>query len=407
MQRRDFIKHSGLSLAAIGLMGLTGCNDAIAQDDDDSLEEDNLHKVKKSSADKNEQEGADVNNRPDYKSTGAPLINDSTPAKDGFWFPAEWKPHECTIMVMPSPQNWAGHGISFDDVIEQWAEVANAVADFETVLMVVRPEDRKRAKTALNGEIELLEFAVNDGWARDIGPMFVVNGKGEQRVAGCTFNGWGDKFEGQHQHDALIKAHLCQALKAPMYPIDLVSEGGALAFDGAGTIITTAQCLLNPNRNPGLRRETIDQMLNDAFGTKKVIWLDKGIEPDPITDGHIDGLAAFVDEGVVLLHSCNDKNDPNYKICRDAKSILSKATDAKGRKFEIIDLPLHEGGHMNFYIGNGCVIVPIADDPREDEIPLGILRELFDDREVVGIGGHVLAEGGGGIHCITQQVPKR
>ena len=128
---------------------------------------------------------------------------------------------------MPSPQNWSGHGFSFDDVIEQWAEVANSLADYELVQMVVRPEDRRRAKKYLDGEIEVLEFPVNDGWARDTAPMFVVNGKGERRAVGCTFNGWGDKFEGKHQQDALIKAHLSRAMEAPMYPIDLVSEGNA------------------------------------------------------------------------------------------------------------------------------------------------------------------------------------
>ena len=396
MQRRDFIRQSGFSLAAIGAVGAAGNRFVSGQEEDEVANETN----------KTRQDETVVNKMPDYKSTGAKLLTDSTPTKDGFWFPAEWKPHEYTIMVMPSPQNWEGYGFTFDEVVEQWAEVANALAEFEPVLMVVRPEDKKLAQKHLGSEIEIMEFSVNDGWSRDIGPTFVVNGKGERRVAGCTFNGWGDKFEGMHKHDALLKGHLCKALDVPMYPVNLVLEGGAIALDGAGTIITTAQCMMNPNRNPGMTREAIDQLLNNAFGTKKVIWLDKGIEPDPITDGHIDGMAAFVDEGVVLLHSCDDKNDPNYKICRDAKKILSEATDAKGRKFEIIDLPLHDGGHMNFYLGNGCVLVPIADDPDEDDIPLGIIRELFDDREVIGIGGHILAEGGGGIHCITQQVPK-
>jgi agmatine deiminase len=400
MQRREFLKYSHLSVAALGVWqferyfgqhfgqqeGLT------AQDQQDPLPQ--------------HQDQESKSNMPDYSSTNVKLIKDSSPAKDGFWFPAEWKPHEATIMIMPSPQNWSGHGFSFDEVIEQWAEVANTLAEYEPVWMVVRPEDRKRANKFLDGEIELLEFPVNDGWARDTAPMFVINGKGERRAVGCTFNGWGDKFDGKHKQDALIKAHLSRAMEVPMYGVDLVSEGGALAFDGAGTILTTAQCLMNSNRNPGMSREAIDRMLNEAYGTQKVIWLDKGIEPDPITDGHIDGMAAFVDEGVVLLHACDDKSDPNFKICREAKKVLSAATDAKGRSFEIIDLPLHEGGHMNFYIGNGCVIVPIADDPDEDDIPLGILRDLFDDREVIGIGGHVLAEGGGGIHCITQQIPK-
>ena len=351
-------------------------------------------------------EEKNLSQMPDYQSTGVELIPHSTPTADGFRFPGEWEERESTIMVMPPPQNWKGYGIPLEDVRGQWADVANKLSEYEKVLMVVHPTEAKLARKILNKEIELIEFAVNDGWARDSGPMVLVNGKGERRVAGFTFNGWGAKFP-PYSDDALLKGRLCQHLDLPMYPIDLVLEGGAVALDGEGTLITTEQCLLHKNRNAAGDRAKIEKQLNDSLGTTKVIWLGKGLEPDPVTDGHVDGILAFAEPGVVLLHMTKDKSDPNYAICQDAKRRLREATDAKGRKFEIIELPLDsELSHMNFYIGNDCVLVPIAQKRDQDKRPMGILREVFNDYEVIGIDGTVLGEGGGGIHCITQQLPK-
>ncbi len=351
-------------------------------------------------------EDKQLSQMPDYKSTGAKLITNSTPTADGFRSPGEWEEHESTIMVMPPPQNWKGYGIPLEDVRGQWADVANTLSEYEKVLMVVHPTEAKLARKLLSQKIELIEFAVNDGWARDTGPMVLVNGKGERRVAGFTFNGWGAKFP-PYGDDALLKGRLCQHLSLPMYPIDLVLEGGAVALDGEGTLITTEQCLLHQNRNAAGDRAKIEKQLNDSLGTTKVIWLGKGLEPDPVTDGHVDGILAFAEPGVVLLHMTKDKSDPNFAICQDAKRRLKEATDAKGRKFEIIELPLDsELSHMNFYIGNDCVLVPIAKQRDQDKRPMGVLREVFSDYEVIGIDGTVLGEGGGGIHCITQQLPK-
>lgn len=343
---------------------------------------------------------------PDYSKAGAKLIVDSTPAADGFHFPSEWEPHEYTIMQMAPPQNWAGYGFTAKEVRQQWADVANAIAEYEPVLMIVRPQDKKHAVKLLDKQIELVEFPLNDGWARDSGPMFVVNGKGERRAIGPTFNGWGEKMDGMFHEDEMLKARLCAYLEVPMYPVDVCMEGGGVVMDGDGTMITNEQCLMHKSRNPDITKEVLEKRLNAAFGTTKVLWTGKGLEPDPITDGHVDGMMAYVDSGTLLLSSTNDKSDPNHQVCLDAKLRLQEATDAKGRKLEIIDLPLTpDGGHMNFYIANGCVVVPTTGDRKQDDAPMAILKELFDDREVLGISGEVLGDGGGGIHCITQQVP--
>jgi agmatine deiminase len=236
--------------------------------------------------------------------------------------------------------------------------------------------------------------------------MFVVNGKGERRVVAPTFNGWGEKMDGMFHEDQMLKARLCKHLDLPMYPVDVCMEGGGIVLDGDGTLITNEQCMMHKTRNPGITKNVLEKRLNDAFGTTKVLWTGKGLEPDPITDGHVDGMMAYIDSGTLLLSATEDKSDPNFKICLDAKKRLQGVTDAKDRKIEIIDLPLTpEGGHMNFYIANDCVVVPTTGDRRQDNAPMAILKELFDDRDVIGISGRVLGDGGGGIHCITQQVP--
>jgi len=376
MKRREFLIQSVLATA--GALG--GARTSNAQDND-------------------------MTKMPDYSLTGAKLISGSTPVADGFHYPAEWEKHEFTIMVMPPPQNWKGYGLPLRDVRGQWADVANKLSEYEPVLMVVDPSEKRYATRLLNKEIERIEFPVNDGWSRDSGPMFVVNGQGERRVAGFTFNGWGAKFP-PYADDALLKARLCKHLDVPMYAIDLCLEGGAVAVDGAGTVITTEQCLLNSNRNATPNRANIQNVLNESLGTRKVIWLGKGLEPDPVTDGHVDGLAAFAEPGAVLLHTTDDRSDRNYRICQDAKKRLQQATDAQGHRLEVIEVPLDgDVSYMNFYIANGCILVPITKDQRQDARPMGVLREVFDDYDVIGIDSTVLGEGGGGIHCITQQVP--
>ena len=233
-----------------------------------------------------------------------------------------------------------------------------------------------------------------------------MNEQGEKRATGFSFNGWGAKFP-PFSADALLKARLCKKWDIPFYPIDVVSEGGAVLVDGDGTLIVTEECLLHKNRNPTLDKATIEKRLLDGLGAKKVIWLDRGLTPDPVTNGHIDGMAAFVKPGVVLLHSIADKSDPNFKILAAAKRVLTDTTDAQERKLQVIDLPLaDEVGQMNFYLCNNAVIVPISGDKNQDDAPVAILREVFQGRKIVTVSGRMLAEGGGGVHCITQQIPR-
>jgi agmatine deiminase len=350
LARRQFLFNAAVGTSVLSLSSFS----SLATDEDEEEEAD--------PADGSEQETASY--RPDYKSTGVKLITESTPLADGFYMPGEEVKHEATVMVFPQEQNWEDEGV--EEVRKEWIATAHAIAEHEKVRMVVHPQDMKAAKKVLDSEIELIEMHVNDGWARDTAPLFLINGKGERRATGFIFNGWGAKFP-PFSADSLLKAKLCAKWKIPFYPMDVVSEGGAVLVDGDGTLIVTEECLLHKNRNPKLDKATIEKRLLEGLGAKKVIWLGKGLTPDPVTDGHVDGMAAFAKPGVVLLHNIEDKADPNFKILADAKRRLSETTDAKGRKFEVIDLPLgDEVGQMNFYVCNGAVIVPISGNKRQD-----------------------------------------
>ncbi len=337
-----------------------------------------------------------------YEATGVDIIN-YPPANDGFSFPAEWTPHERTLMQFPPAQNWEDRQLN--GARKDWAAVANAVAEFEPVTMAVQPKDKKVAKELLSSSVDFVEFQMNDAWSRDSGPMILTNDAGERRVAGFEFNGWGGKFP-PFDDDALAKARFAKHLGISLHPADMVLEGGAVAVDGEGTLLTTEECLLNKNRNPGKSKAEIETILKGWLGVEKIIWLPKGLTPDPITDGHIDGMAAFAAPGVLLLHMTKYRDDPNLLITYEARKVLEEVRDAKGRKLEIIEIPLTSWDvvHMNFYICNGGVIVPVAGKDLEDDGPLAIIREAFPKHEIVPITGRYLA-GGGGIHCITQQVP--
>jgi agmatine deiminase len=344
-----------------------------------------------------------ANEKVPYETTGASLV-DGAPRDAGFRFPAEWHLHERTIMQFPPPQNWPASHLR--GAQPEWAETANVIAEFEPVTMVVDPQSRAIAEPLLSSAVEIVELPLNDGWSRDSGPMVLTNGSGERRVAGFSFNSWGAKYR-PYDDDALLKGRLANHLGMALHPSDLVLEGGAVHVDGEGTLITTEQCLLNANRNPGWSKVEVEDALRGWLGVETIIWLPKGLEPDPITDGHVDGIAAFAAPGTVLLHMTDDRNDPNHAITQQASEILQNTPDARGRQIEVIEIPMTSWDvlHMNFYICNGAVVVPVAGNAEEDDLPLGIIAEIFPGRTVVPVGGRYIAKGGGGIHCITQQVP--
>jgi agmatine deiminase len=318
---------------------------------------------------------------------------------------AEWEPHERTLMAWPCRlELW---GSTFDQARADYAATANAIAEFEPVTMVANPgEQAAQARAACASSIEIVTLPIDDSWMRDSGPIYVYRDGSERVAMHFRFNAWGGKFP-PWDRDAAVGALIAKELGDEVVPVPMVLEGGSILTDGAGTLLTTEQCLLNPNRNPALDREAIEQLLGSHLGVERFVWLGQGLVEDRDTDGHIDLIAAFAPDGGVLLQLVDPRN-PNFDHCQGNKARLQEAG------IEVLEMPflpyVHvagervAAGYMNFYICNGAVIVPVT-GAETDEAALKVIGRAYPGREVVPVPGAVLAYGGGGPHCITQQVP--
>ena len=331
----------------------------------------------------------------------------STPRDDGFSMPAEWEPHEACLMEWPTLTRrdfWADR---FEEVKHDYAAVANAVADFEPVVMVCDPDQRAEARRLCAEEVEILPLPIDDSWMRDNGPIFVRDGDGGVALVHFGFNAWGEKFA-PWDRDAEVPRLVASHLGMRRYRAPFVLEGGSFFVDGEGTLLTTEQCLLHPNRNPSMSREQIEAGLRDYLGVETIVWLGRGHSTDRDTDGHIDGIAIYLAPAAVALLAPEDEEDPDHKSGHENVERLENATDARGRGFEVTPFQTRPPGvvpYLNAYLANGGAIVPVAGRP-EDEQALEQIGKLLPDRDVVAVPGNCLTYGGGGPHCITQQQPR-
>ncbi|HSD80616.1 MAG TPA: agmatine deiminase [Solirubrobacteraceae bacterium] len=358
-----------------------------------------------------------------------------TPAADGYRMPAEFEPHDGCWMLWPErPDTWRWGA---KPAQAAFAAVAEAIAGGgEQVTMGVSAAQFAHARAVLPPQVRVVELSSDDAWMRDVGPTFVVDDRGGRRGVDWRFNAWGGLDGGLYfpwARDDEIAHKVCEVERADRHRAPLVLEGGAIHVDGEGTVLTTEQCLLNRNRNPGLARAEIERHLRDHLGAEKVLWLGAGTLDDE-TDGHVDNLCCFVAPGAVALHWTDDEADPQHAISRDALERLEAMTDARGRRLEVHRLPLPgplritaeeargvdavagtkprragdrlAGSYVNFYVANARVVMPLLDD-RTDDAARAILAGLFPGREVVGVPAREILLGGGNVHCITQQVPAR
>jgi agmatine deiminase len=338
----------------------------------------------------------------------------NTPLTDQFYMPAEWHPHSCCWIGWPCrAQSWP---FDLSRVRANYVAVAQAIAQFEPVKMVALPDHVEEALQLCGPGIEVMALPIDDTWLRDTGPTFLIDGQGTLAGIDWPFNAWGENIESlsDYQQDAMLAERLLKHLQLPRYVAPFILEGGAIHVDGQGTVLTSEECLLNPNRNSNLTRLDMEEMLREYLGIRKVIWLGEGLQDDE-TAGHVDNLANFVRPGVVVALTAYDRTDSNYEALRDNLHRLRCARDAQGRKLEIIEIeqPAHRNDHngrrlalsyINFYIANGGVIMPIFDDPA-DNAAITTLTEAFSDREVIPVNTLDILYGGGSIHCITQQQP--
>jgi agmatine deiminase len=312
---------------------------------------------------------------------------------------------------------------------QAFAQTARAIVQFEPVTVCASTDQYATARALLPESVRVLELSSNDAWIRDCGPSFVINNSGALRGVDWEFNAWGGLYA-DWERDNLVAQKVLSIAGADRYKAPCVVEGGAIHVDGEGTLITTSSCLLNANRNPDLSKAQMDDLLKAYTGSSKVIWLDFDAHEE--TDGHIDGVCAFVKPGVLVLDWCDDPANEEYQLCRHIHEQLTRVTDVKGRAFEIHKLPAASpppisaaeasgivevpgtfprragdpvwGTYVNFYVANGGVVMPTYDDPH-DEAAKNILSDLFPTRKVVAIPAREIAMGGGMIHCITQQQP--
>lgn len=337
-----------------------------------------------------------------------------TPAAGGERrFGAEWDSHTRTFMSWPALASVWEDDLPY--VREDIARIARAVGEYEAVVMMARPDQVAAAQRACGSQVEVIPLAVDDLWARDTVPVFVED---DGKVVGIdfNFNGWGDKQE--HTNDAQVGRKLLAKYGIPREQAPLVAEGGSFETDGEGTLLLTESSIVNDNRNRGKSRDQIEDELIETLGVEKVIWL-AGVRGEDITDAHVDSLVRFTAPGVVLLDQAFPGTPPDSwsHSADQARSVLDKATDARGRRFEIIDLPqpdldriTGEGDdfvstYANFYVANDSVFMPRFGDKKADARAKAILREHFPDRDVVQVQIDTIASGGGGIHCSTHDQP--
>lgn len=354
----------------------------------------------------------------------------------GFVFPFEGEKHLCTVVEVPYRNDTWRNDASF--AIDNFLEVVKAISQFEMVVVIIDPRiDEKTVARFEFKNTHILRLPYDDSWARDNLPVFLVN-KEEKALVGVDFgfNSWGGSYDGLYQpyenDNQLGKYTLLDLMIHRYTKKDFILEGGSVHSDGEGTLLVTEECLLSKGRNPNMSKEEIEEELKKDLNVEKVIWIPYGIYEDE-TDGHVDNVCCFLKPGVIALASCEDKDDPQYERYVKDKEYLSNVTDAKGRKLEIVELPLPKpmylskeealglttengsinrlegrrlaGSYINFYMGEDFIILPQFKD-ENDEKAISILNNFFKGtKTIVPIYSREILLGGGNIHCITKQIP--
>jgi len=359
-------------------------------------------------------------------------LREKTPAAEGYWMPGEFERHDGTWLLWPErTDNWRDGARPAQEAV---LNIASAISHFEPVYLGAGPQHVEAVRAAAPPGVQVGRIDYDDIWVRDIGPTFLVAEEPKLRSVQWRFNAWGGLYHPFTRDITVPRAISAEAFGMEMrdrYAAPIVLEGGAIHVDGQGTVLLTEECVLNPNRNPGMTREQAEGVLREYLGVDQFIWLSKGVFNDE-TSGHIDNLACFAGPGRVCLGWTEDKSDPQYAISQDAWERLHDTRDAQGRRLEVFKVPMpgplymtaqeaaglvpsesmkrrHAGdrlaaSYVNFYLVNGGLIMPLL-DPRTDEQAARVLSQACPGRVIVGVPAREILLGGGGIHCITQQIP--
>ena len=340
----------------------------------------------------------------------------------GYRLPAEWEPHQGVWLSWPTDRRCWPRDWKF--VQRKFAEIALKLSCFETVYVNLIESEWERVTTLLQdcqkqgagalGRIHFFNHPTDDVWIRDYGPIY-LRGRGAEAVAATNweYNGWGEKHP--YMLDDRVPFLIHQSTGVPIINRSMVMEGGAVETNGEGDLVVSRNCLLNPNRNPGLSKDEISRILQEGLGVKRVHWLDGCIEGDD-TDGHVDNLVRFSQPYTVLVASTDDPEDQNYEMLRRVWKQCECLRSVSGRRFRIVPVPIPRAtyadgrqlpmSYLNFYIANGAVFVPVFGQRGPDETALAALVTAFPSREIIPIDCRKLILEGGALHCLTQQVPQ-
>ncbi len=347
------------------------------------------------------------------------MNNQVTPSGLGYYFPAEFSKHEATWLSWPHKEaSWPG---TIHKIFPYYAQFIKEIAKYERVRINVSDEAMRQSAlkhiTAAGADLSKLSFhfnPTNDAWCRDHGPAFLINPEAKQKkvIVDWNYNAWGNKYP-PYDLDDVVPTLIGKEYNIPVFHPGIVMEGGSVEFNGEGSLLTSESCLLNPNRNPQLSREQIENYLRDYYGVKQILWVPDGIVGDD-TDGHIDDTVRFVNADTVLTVVEENKKDENYELLQENLKALNKMRLLNGKQLNIIELPMPDAivyedqrlpaSYANFYITNGSVIVPTYRCPN-DEKALRIIADCFSSREVIGIDSTEIIWGLGSFHCLSQQEP--
>ena len=346
------------------------------------------------------------------------MITTPTPASLGFRMPAEWETHKATWLSWPHKlESWPG---KFEPVPYVFREMVKNLVPYEHVNINVKDKEMQNQVAALltEGGVDMTKVTLhliptNDAWCRDHGPMFIKNTKGDREIVDWGYNAWGGKYP-PFDDDDIVPTRIAEKYAMKVHHPGIVMEGGSIELNGKGTLLTSRACLLNPNRNPHLNQEQIEEYLSAYLGVTHFLWVGDGIDGDD-TDGHIDDMTRFVNATTIVTVIEENPEDPNYAPLQENLALLKNFKDQDGNPFNIVTIPMPAAvefddqrlpaSYANFYIANQVVLVPVYRDPVNDKIALDTLQGLFTDRKVVGIDCTDLVWGLGAIHCVTQQEP--
>ncbi len=341
-----------------------------------------------------------------------------TPLQLGYHFPAEFEPHEATWLSWPHKEaSWPG---KIETVYKPYCQFIKAVSEGEKVRINVNDEVMKAFATKYLTDIEVdlnkIEFFINptnDAWCRDHGPAFLINQNTKQKaIVDWKYNAWGNKYP-PFDLDDIVPTLIAKEFNLPVFHPNIIMEGGSVEFNGKGTLLTSTACLLNPNRNPQLNQQQIENYLCEYYGVEQILWIDEGIVGDD-TDGHIDDTVRFVNEDTVLAVVEENKTDENHELLQHNLKQLKTMRLFNGKQLNIIELPMPDeliyenqrlpASYANFYIANNVVVVPIF-QYKKDDVALNIIQQCFPSRKVIGINSVDIIWGLGSFHCLSQQEP--